>query len=506
MFFHKARPFPEPRPFQAESIEALRQGFREGHKNQLLMAATGAGKTLLAMMMIRAALDKGTRVGFLCDRTTLINQTSAVADAYGIPHGIIQADNPRRDRHALFQIASAQTIAKRGYWPDLDLLFVDECHTQHKVWVDYARESKTRVIGLSATPFSDGLGKTFSRLINSTTMHDLTESGVLVPLRVMECVPIDMAGARTNKGEWTGKAVEERGSRIVGDVVHEWQQHASDRKTICFAATVAQCEDLVRQFNEAGVLAAAYTERTTPTERAQIQREFDKPDSLIRVLISVEALAKGFDVKDVSAIIDCRPLRKSFSTFVQMIGRGLRCSPATGKTDCLLLSHTGNVTRFARDLEELYFHGLEKLDDGDKLDKEVRKEPEEREAKACPSCGYRPFARRCISCGFERQPDPQESAAPGQMQEIDLLGIQSADMAERQRLWDEVCSYATLYGTGKPPELVHKRALALYRAITGAWPPRGWSLDTANEVRDIRRATMGKIKQNNIAYAKRRAA
>ena len=106
---------------------------------------------------------------------------------------------------------------------------------------------------------------------------------------------------------------------------------------------------------------------TLPAEREQILKEFRKPDSILRVLVSVEALAKGFDVPDVSCVIDCRPLRKSLSTAIQMWGRGLRASPTTGKTDCILLDHSGNITRFAEDFEAIFYNGLDALDAGEKL-------------------------------------------------------------------------------------------------------------------------------------------
>ena len=72
--------FPTPREFQVHAHEALRQGFREGHRNQILMAPTGAGKTYLGLRVCNEAIQKGKKAVFLCDRTTLINQTSSVAD------------------------------------------------------------------------------------------------------------------------------------------------------------------------------------------------------------------------------------------------------------------------------------------------------------------------------------------------------------------------------------------------------------------------------------------
>lgn len=119
---YAAAKLPAPRPFQESAHQALRQGFAEGHRRQLICAPTGAGKTILALRVAHEALLRGRRVVFLADRTTLINQTSAAADAVGlVEHGIVQAQHWRRDPHLPFQIASAQTIAKRGYWPNPDI-------------------------------------------------------------------------------------------------------------------------------------------------------------------------------------------------------------------------------------------------------------------------------------------------------------------------------------------------------------------------------------------------
>ena len=68
--------FPAPRQFQIDAHEALRQGFVDGHKNQIIMAPTGAGKTYLGLRICNEAMKKGKRAVFLCDRTTLIDQTS----------------------------------------------------------------------------------------------------------------------------------------------------------------------------------------------------------------------------------------------------------------------------------------------------------------------------------------------------------------------------------------------------------------------------------------------
>ena len=296
--------FPDPRPFQDTAHECLRQGARNGHKNQAVMAPTGGGKTYLGMRIIHESLLRGNSAIFVCDRTTLIKQTSAVADSYGLSaHGIIQANHWRIDPRSKFQIASVQTLARRG-WPDVDVIVIDEAHCLYKAWTEHVMTCRAKVIGLSATPFSAGMGKIFTNLVNAATMHALTESGVLVPMRVYSCARINMRGAPVVAGEWSDRAVQERGMEILGDVVTEWSKCASDRKTIVFGATIEHCEAMCRQFNETGIMAATFTSDTKEEERATLLKEYSKPDSALRVLISVEALAKGFDVKDVGCLLE----------------------------------------------------------------------------------------------------------------------------------------------------------------------------------------------------------
>jgi superfamily II DNA or RNA helicase len=501
--------FPPPRALQVTAHEALRQGAREGHRAQMLMSPTGSGKTYLGLRTVHEATLKNRRTLFLCDRITLINQTSDTADRYGLAdHGIIQADHWRFRPSASFQIASAQTLQGRG-WPEaLDVVIIDEAHTQLKVWVDYLNSWKDkpisegpRFIGLSATPFSKGLGKLFTNLINAASMHELIELGVLVPLRVFTCTPTNMKDAATSGGEWTDAAAAERGLAIVGDVVSEWTKYGEGRKTIVFGATIAHCEELCKQFNESGVMAAVFCAITTKAEREQILLEYRKPQSLIRVLISVEALAKGFDVEDVGCIVDCRPLRKSLSTFVQMVGRGLRSSPVTGKKDCILLDHTGNIVRFLRDFEEIYFNGLGELDMGEKYDKTVRQDPEEDERPGCPKCGYKPFGKRCMACGHERQVlgNVEHGAASG-MKEIFIGKKRLA--AGPVDLFNQICSYARHHGN---PDTAKGRSAHIYRRIMGAFPAAGMRFERAPEV-PVSAGVLGQIKHQMIAFFKSKQA
>jgi superfamily II DNA or RNA helicase len=352
-------------------------------------------------------------------------------------------------------------------------------------------------VGLSATPFSKGLGLTYSNLINATTMHELVEQGTLVPMRVLSCTTVDMRGAETSGGEWTENAAAERGMEIVGDVVNEWLEHAAGDKTIGFGPTIAYCIELRDKFLAAGVRAEVFTSDTKADEREALLAEYAKPDSKIRVLLSVEALAKGFDVPDVACILDIRPLRKSLSTAIQMWGRGARSHP--GKDHFKLLDFSGNIIRFKEDFEDIYFNGLDALDAGEKLDKAIRRDDDEKEpAKGCPKCGSKPFNKRCMACGFEIIKPSLVESVPGEMVEIMIGKRKLAD--DSRHLYEQMCAYAR---GNSAPEKQAGRAAHLYKDIMGTYPPKSWRFESTPSA-PITAAVLNKIKQKNIAYSKAR--
>jgi DNA repair protein RadD len=488
--------FPEPRPFQSTAHDKLRAGAIAGNKSQLIMAPTGAGKTYLGMRIMHEALKQGKRALFVCDRTTLIDQTSNVADNYGLSaHGVIQASHWRTDKKYKLQIASVQTLATRG-WPEADVIIIDEAHCRYKAWVDHIKQCASYVVGLSATPFTKGLGLLFSNLINAATMHQLTKEGILVPMTVFSCTRINMEGADDSKREWSDGDVASRGMEIIGDVVSEWKTYANDKKTIVFGATIEHCEAMADQFNKAGVVTEVFTCHTKPEQREVILKEYKKHDSKIRVLISVEALAKGFDVKDVECVCDCRPLRKSLSTAIQMWGRGLRSSPDTGKTECILLDFSGNIIRFREDFEAIYFNGLEALDHGEELDKTIREDKEDGEKSPCecPECGSVPFFKRCMSCGYERKITNLIEHLPGAMQEIKLGKHHAAD--NEFDLYKQLCTLARQSGN---PDTQKQRAYYSFIDIIGRAPT--WNFENTPNA-PVSRAVINQVKMKKIAYAK----
>lgn len=475
------------RDYQEEAIERLRENIRNGVKNQILAAPTGSGKTVIASKLIKECEQKGKRAVFVCDRVQLIDQTSKTFDDYDIDHGVIQADHWRKRTWKPIQVASAQTLGRRD-WPPVDLIVVDEAHTVHKTVANKIMGRDTIVVGLTATPFTKGLGKLYDSVVTVRTTNQLIADGFLAPFRVFAASEPDMTGAKVVAGEWTDEEAAKRSIPIVGDCVAEYLKHGDGKKFIAFGVNVQHCEELKKQFMAAGVQCELYTYHTNDDERRLIVEEFRKRDSFVRGLISVSALSKGFDVADVEVVILARPLRKGFAEHIQMIGRGLR--PHPDKKDCIILDHAGNMMRFWNDMQDFFENGASELDDGKRKDKKT-KPKKERVPVKCPKCFHvhKP-APMCSACGFEYPRRTTVSHVEGELRE--LVGTVK-DGSEREALYAQLLHIAHSRGY-KEGWAKHK-----YRERTGAWPTH--SMETLMPMEPTN-ALLRWVRSRMIAWAK----
>lgn len=432
--------------YQTSILDDLRAGFAAGHLAQMLYCATGGGKTEMAISLMEAAAAKYNRSAIVLDRIVLCNQTSERLDKYGIDHGVLQSGHWRHRPYERIQVCSAQTLEKRGSLPDTKLLIVDEAHQTRAQTVEFIRNNpQIRVVGLSATPFTKGLGQVYTNIVSAVTTHELVERGRLVPLRVFVGKEIDMTGAKKVAGEWSGKEAETRGVKITGDIVAEWVKKTHEvfggpRKTIVFAAGVAHAADLARQFGEAGYNFLSLSYRDDDDFKAEAIRDFSKPDTSIHGLIATDILTKGFDVPDVMIGVSARPFSKSLASHIQQMGRVMRCAP--GKDFALWLCHSGNYLGFQADWEDVYFNGVSKLDEGRE---KPRKEPtqQERERASCPRCGTVWVGRTdtCACCGFVRPRFNEVIATPGELSELDP-GKNVADKQLKQQWYGQLLTIA----------------------------------------------------------------
>ncbi len=422
--------------YQSGILDLLREGFRAGHRTQILVAPTGAGKTEMAIALLEAAASHGNKAAMLLDRIVLCDQTSVRLQKYGIDHGVMQSGHWRYRPYENIQVCSAQTIEKRGSFPGLKLLIVDEAHQTRQQTVEFIKNNPdVKVIGLTATPFTKGLGSIYSNVVSCVTTQELVNLKRLVPLRVYVAKEIDMEGAKKVAGEWAKDEAQERGMKITGDIVTEWVKKTHEvfggpRKTVVFCAGVEHGADLAKKFNEAGYNFVSISYKDDDQFKQDAIKEFSKPESSIHGLIATDILTKGFDVSDVMIGVSARPFSKSLSSHIQQMGRVMRSHE--GKEFALWLDHSGNYLRFRDDWEEVFENGVKELDDGKE---KAKKEPTEKEKEAakCPKCSHLwpGAADTCPACGHVRMRRNEVTSVPGAMEE--LTGASQA--RELKRKW-----------------------------------------------------------------------
>jgi len=341
----------ELRPYQTEIAAEFERLVTHGNHRVIVVAPTGSGKTVIA-----AAIIAGTprRVLVVSHRREIVKQTSDKLTAAGVHHGVIQAGDEKKLRPlAAVQVASIQTLHSRAIrstsmpMPLADLVIIDEAH--HACAVTYRKILEAFpdaiVLGLTATPCRGdgrGLGGIFEVMIECPQVAELIVGGFLVKARVYAPVNPDLKGVRTVKGDYHESQLADRMDRdkLVGDIVTHWHKYGERRRTIAFACSVAHSIHIRDEFVKSGV-RAEHLDGTTPKDErdAMLAR---LASGTTEVIANCMVLTEGFDCPDIGCITLARPTKK-MGLFRQMIGRGLR--PADGKTDVVILDHSGAVFR-----------------------------------------------------------------------------------------------------------------------------------------------------------------
>ena len=452
------------RPYQEEILVALREQFKQGKRSVVLYAPTGAGKTETAIALLNAARQKQNRSAMILDRIVLVNQTSERLDKYAIDHGVMQSGHWRFRPYEYIQVCSAQTLERRGGADSVALLIIDECHAVRRQTVEFIRANpQMRVVGLSATPFSKGMGKVYEGIVSTVTTKQLVDQGVLTPLKVFVSKEIDMTGAKKVAGEWTDAEASARAIKIVGDVVAEWiakthEIFGKPVKSIVFSCDVAHGVELSRKFQEHGYNFVCISYRDDDQFKADVIKDFHSPDTKIHGLIATDILTKGFDNSEVRIGISARPFSKSLGSHIQQMGRVMRGAP--GKEFGVWLCFSGNYIRFREEWDDVYENGVHSLDDSREKPKKEKTEEEKQDSK-CPQCTalWERGSKSCLYCGYMRARTSVVESVPGEMQELS-----SATVADKQKWW-AMCRYKVAVDGWSQGRAAHT-----YKDKFGVWP------------------------------------
>jgi DNA repair protein RadD len=417
------------RPYQKIAVDDASIAL-DKHKNTIVVAPTGAGKTIMLSALIGKRYKKGKKILVLQHRDELVSQNKTKFTRVNPKITTSVVDGTEKDWSGDAIFSMVQTLSRPNNLDNMcnfDMIVVDESH--HAIAETYTRiinrikeaNNSVEIVGFTATPNrgdKKGLRNIFNNCSHQIEITTLIREGFLVPPKTFVVdvgVRQELENVRKTISDFDMGEVERiMNKRAINErIVEEWKEKAGNRKTVIFCSTVVHAQDVCDEYRRANVRAELLTGETPSDERKQILHDLEHGD--IQVVVNVAVLTEGFDAPPVSCIVLTRPCSYK-STMVQMIGRGLRTidpeeHPGIIKKDCIVLDFGTSVLTHGSLDETVDLEGSESRGTGSG--------PE----KVCPQCESTvPLSsRECPLCGYEFGQQEKEVLEDFIMTEVDLM-------------------------------------------------------------------------------------
>ena len=348
-----------PFPFQERLLELVELARRQDHHRNLLVAATGTGKTVIAALDYARLRDRlaRSRLLFIAHREEILDQSLATfryalrEPAFG--EKWVGGVHPRRFEHVFASIQSLHRLHARDFGslaPDhFDVVIVDEFH--HAAAPSYTRVldhlRPVELLGLTATPErSDGLPILHwfdDRIAAELRLWDAIDQQHLVPFMyfgIHDGLDLREVPWRRGRGYDVAALTDaytstEAWARLV---VQEVARHADvgSMRALGFCVSIEHARFMAGHFRRHGIAAVAVWGDSPHADREEALR--DLAAGRVQVVFSVDLFNEGVDVPAVDTVLLLRPT-ESPTLFLQQLGRGLRRSP--GKPFCTVLDFVG---------------------------------------------------------------------------------------------------------------------------------------------------------------------
>ncbi|KIM30906.1 hypothetical protein M408DRAFT_65909 [Serendipita vermifera MAFF 305830] len=367
------------RAYQDECISACLTAIDKGINRIGVSLPTGSGKTttfvaLLHQLPVNEMRPEATKSIIIVNSVHLANQTvQQVKKLY--PNTTVEVE---RGEHvatgkADITVSTFQTLRRRlhKYPPErVKAVIVDEAH--HAAAPTYIsilshfdpRISPTGleitthsppIIGFSATFTRHDdrpLGKVFQAIVYHRDFLDMIKAEWLCDVRFTTVMAqIDLSSIETSdtgdfKSAELGRVMNT--NKMNAAIAQSWLEKAANRKsTIIFCADLAHVHGVTNEFRKKGVDAHSVDGKTPEKAREQLLRDFRAGN--FPVIVNCGVLLEGADFPNIDCVMVARPTC-SRNLFAQMIGRGMRLSPETGKQNCHIIDFVDS----RRDMEDVF--------------------------------------------------------------------------------------------------------------------------------------------------------
>ena len=347
-----------PFDYQQEILERL-QVEREvrGHWRNLVVAATGTGKTVMAASDYKAFAEKHDRARllFVAHREEILRQSlltfRQVLSDYNFGEKWYGGEEPANYEHVF---ASKDTLNNRldtfqlpaDYY---DYIVVDEVHhvaaSSYRKILNYFRP--TVLLGLTATPErmdGEDITQDFDGTISAEIrLDDALNKGLLAPFFYYGITDsVDYSEVAWDKGHYVASELSriysynDARTAVILQSLQKYITNIRDVRALCFCVDQQHAKYMASKFTLCGLKADVLTSENAQM-RTVLYNRLKRKD--INYLFVVDMFNEGVDIPEVDTILFLRPT-ESLTVFIQQFGRGLR--KAEGKTHVDILDFVGN--------------------------------------------------------------------------------------------------------------------------------------------------------------------
>ena len=422
------------RDYQEAAVTAATEHLAKG-VNPLVIAPTGAGKTVIASEIMRRwqVANPGKPCYFVAHRVELLEQAERTMQKFGIVGKVLSVFQREFEGISMTERREA-------------LVIFDEAH--HAVASSWARFSTVFTgpkVAVTATP--DRMDRQKLEAVGFDPCYEiairtLIEQGHLVRPMAYK-MPVELSGILM-------RGYDEPMEAIADSIVEEMKRY-DRKKAIAFLPDVESSEKLVALLNRRGCRSAHVDGSTHDFMRSHAIESYKTGDT--KVLCNVNLFTEGFDAPETDCVILLRPTQ-SRALWVQMIGRGLRTAP--GKTDCLILDpmwvsgenafQPGDAfTVFPGAKAGISEGGSNPMDVAEVCDRDaeqkmidrIAKEERRQQAKDAREKGFIDLSVACACFGFILPPAGKGEApmTSGQKAELERFKVYATEVTEGQASW-----------------------------------------------------------------------
>lgn len=328
----------EPNQMQTEAIAKLDRLRNNNETKALAIAATGSGKTYMAVFDALQVRPK--KLLFVVHREDILIKAKesfdSIIDKTLFTTGYFTG-NKKDDADYLFSTIQTLQLHYESFGKnDFDYIIVDEAH--HASSPSYAKIlsyfSPRFLLGLTATPERSDNGDIYSIFDNNIAveirLRQALEYELVAPFHYFGITEFDeISYENVDIDDIAAVAKLLMISRRVDYIIDKMEFYGHDgdkRKALGFCATVGHAEFMAKEFNHRGYVSLCLTGESSITERTTAIKRLESENDRLQVIFTVDIFNEGIDVPSINTILMLRPTDSSI-IFTQQLGRGLRRLP-----------------------------------------------------------------------------------------------------------------------------------------------------------------------------------